>query len=183
MGFVRINHSAQLTIRRFIHSWLGGFKHERLIILERTRRFPEDPRHLPHQWCIHPTGRFPWRNNKSGRFLRVYPTGKNAKVNFTAVCKATNALADPRGRTWCLPAPPRVPNSFVLAYKFMVPTQTGKPGKVGEFYPIYWKNQGILPKILEKWGNFCQFLFLFLSDFLIKYYILNRCMYLFKFSK
>ena len=51
----------------------------------------------------------------------------------------------------------------------MVPTRTGKPGKmrklfpvreksgnfeqtgkVREFYPKYWKNEGNLPKILEK---------------------------------
>ena len=62
----------------------------------------------------------------------------------------------------------------------MVPTWTGKPremrnlfpvreksgnfeqtGEVSEFYPKYWKNEDILPEILEKWGNFSQFLFLF----------------------
>ena len=61
----------------------------------------------------------------------------------------------------------------------MLPTWIGKPGKmrklfpvreksgdfeqtrkVREFYPKYWKNEGILPKILEKWGNLGQFLFL-----------------------
>ena len=62
----------------------------------------------------------------------------------------------------------------------MVPTWTGKPGKmrklfpvreksgnfeqtgkVGEFYQKNWKHEGILPKIMEKLGNFSQFLFLF----------------------
>ena len=50
-----------------------------------------------------------------------------------------------------------------------VSTQTGKPGKlenifqgkVREFWTD-WKSQEILPKILEKWGNFNQLLFLFL---------------------
>ena len=32
-------------------------------------------------------------------------------------------------------------------------------GKMREFYPKYWKSDGILPRILEKWGNFSQFLF------------------------
>ena len=33
------------------------------------------------------------------------------------------------------------------------------------------ESQGILPKILEKWGNFSQFLFLFFFDFLIEVFI------------
>ena len=63
----------------------------------------------------------------------------------------------------------------------MVPTWTGKPGKMGkhfpvrekswnfeqtgkvrEFYTIYWKSEGILAIL-----NFC-------SDFLIQVYLLNR---------
>ena len=58
----------------------------------------------------------------------------------------------------------------------MVPTWTGKPGKMGEHFPVreksgnfeqtekvrdlcpeYWKSRGILPKILEKYGNFSLF--------------------------
>ena len=30
-----------------------------------------------------------------------------------------------------------------------------------KFDTNYWKNEGILPKILEKWGKFSHFLFLF----------------------
>ena len=62
----------------------------------------------------------------------------------------------------------------------MVPTRTGKPGKMRKLFPVreksgnfeqtekvrefwakYWKNEGILPKILGKLGTFSQFLFLF----------------------
>ena len=79
----------------------------------------------------------------------------------------------------------------------MVPRRTGKPGKmtklfpvreksgnfeqtgkVREFYPKYWENEGILPKILEKWGNFSHFLFLIFLDFSIEMYLLNRFLYL-----
>ena len=35
----------------------------------------------------------------------------------------------------------------------MVPTPTGKPGKIGK---TDWKSQRNLPKILEKWGHFTQ---------------------------
>ena len=51
-------------------------------------------------------------------------------------------------------------------------------GKVREFWTD-WKRQGILPNILEKSGNFSQFLFLvFLWFFLIEVYLLNRILYL-----
>ena len=43
-------------------------------------------------------------------------------------------------------------------------------GKVREFYPKYWKSQGTLPKLLEKWGNLASFYFYFCSDFLIEVY-------------
>ena len=44
---------------------------------------------------------------------------------------------------------------------YMVPTWTGKPGKMGKTFSTQgkvrgfwtdWKSQGIIPKILEKWG-------------------------------
>ena len=41
-------------------------------------------------------------------------------------------------------------------------------GKVGEFYPKYWKSEGFL----------ASFYFYFFSDFLIKVYLLNRCLYI-----
>ena len=56
----------------------------------------------------------------------------------------------------------------------MAPTCTEKPGKVrkqgilnsleksGNFTQNIEKNEGILTKILEKWGNFSHFLFFFL---------------------
>ena len=41
------------------------------------------------------------------------------------------------------------------------------------FYPKYWKSEGILPKIPDKWGNFYPvFIFIF-TDFLIEPYLLN----------
>ena len=45
----------------------------------------------------------------------------------------------------------------------MVSTWTGKLGKMRKIFPVRefwtdWKSQGILPKMLEKWGNFSQFL-------------------------
>lgn len=46
-------------------------------------------------------------------------------------------------------------------------------GTFWEFYPKYWKNVVILPKILERWGEFCEFLFTF-SGFLIKVWLLIR---------
>ena len=46
----------------------------------------------------------------------------------------------------------------------MVPTWTGKPGKLRELYPKYWKSEGIL-------DSFC---FYFFSDFLIEVCLLNR---------
>ena len=62
-----------------------------------------------------------------------------------------------------------------MAYMTMVPTSTGKPGKMAKHFPIREKSgnftqntgkmKGILPQKLEKLGNFSQFLFLFLSDF------------------
>ena len=59
-----------------------------------------------------------------------------------------------------------------------VPTRIGKSGKfwsqkkIREFW-TNWKSQGILPKILKKWGNFGQNTgqFLFLFDFLIEVYL------------
>ena len=53
-------------------------------------------------------------------------------------------------------------------------------GKVREFSPKYWENEGIFPKILEKWGNFSQFYFHFFSDFLIEVHLLNTFLYLSK---
>ena len=61
-------------------------------------------------------------------------------------------------------------------------------GKVREFWTD-WKSQGILPKVLEKCGNFTKntgkvkgilasFYFYFFSDFLIEVYLLNRLLYL-----
>ena len=50
-------------------------------------------------------------------------------------------------------------------------------GKVGEFHPKYWKNEGILPKILEKWGHFSQFLYYFFLLLLIEVYVLNWFIY------
>ena len=48
-------------------------------------------------------------------------------------------------------------------------------GKVRE----YWKNEGILPKILEKCGILSSFYFyVFFSDFLIDVYLLNGFLYL-----
>ena len=49
-------------------------------------------------------------------------------------------------------------------------------GKVMEFYLKYWKNEGILDKMLEKLGHFNQSLFF--SDLLIQVYLLNRFLYL-----
>ena len=79
----------------------------------------------------------------------------------------------------------------------MVPTRTRKPGKiekhfpvreksgnfqktgkVREFYPKYWKNEGILLKILEKLGNFSQFLLDFFPEFLFEVYMLSKFLYL-----
>ena len=42
---------------------------------------------------------------------------------------------------------------------YMVPIGTGKPGKIGDRFPVRefqsdWKSQGILPKILEKMRKF-----------------------------
>ena len=57
---------------------------------------------------------------------------------------------------------------------FIVPTSIGDPseGKVRQFYPKFWKFDGILPKILEKWGHFSQLLY-FSLIFLIEVYFLN----------
>ena len=70
----------------------------------------------------------------------------------------------------------------------MIPTWNGKPGKLGkhfqvwEFYPKYWKSEGIAGKRgnftqnTGKGGNFSQF-FIFLW-FVIEVYWLNRFLYL-----
>ena len=50
-----------------------------------------------------------------------------------------------------------------------------KDGKTFSSQGIF-EQTGTLPKLLEKWGHFGQFLFF--SDFLIKLYLLNRCLYL-----
>ena len=51
----------------------------------------------------------------------------------------------------------------------MVPTQTGKPGNVGRYFPVRefctdWKSQGKPHKILGKSGNFRKMLFVIFSD-------------------
>ena len=79
----------------------------------------------------------------------------------------------------------------------MVPTWTGKPGKIRKPFPVKEKS-GILNR-LEKLGNFTQntgkmrefyikhwkndkilasFYFYFFSDFLIEMYLLNRFLYI-----
>ena len=51
-------------------------------------------------------------------------------------------------------------------------------GKVREFYPKYWKNEGILSKILESEEILASFYLYFFSDFLIEVNLLNRFLYL-----
>ena len=51
-----------------------------------------------------------------------------------------------------------------LSCLIRVPTQTGKPGKMGRYFPVRefwtdWKSQGKSHKILENSGNFRQILF------------------------
>ena len=53
--------------------------------------------------------------------------------------------------------------SNLLQCQGIVPTRTGKPGKMGKLFPVRelctdWKSQGNLDKILEKSGKFRQFL-------------------------
>ena len=50
-------------------------------------------------------------------------------------------------------------------------------GKIREFYQKYWKSEGNLPKILEIWRNFSQFLFLFSLWLLMEVYLLNRLLH------
>ena len=42
---------------------------------------------------------------------------------------------------------------FVMRESDRIPTGPGKPGKLESIYQSYWKSQGILLKILEKYGK------------------------------
>ena len=80
---------------------------------------------------------------------------------------------------------------------FMIPTWTGKPGKMGklfpvreklgnfeqtgkvkEFYPKYWKIEGISPKYWKTERILASFYSIFFSNFLIEVYLLNRFLHL-----
>ena len=65
----------------------------------------------------------------------------------------------------------------------MVPTWTGKPGKWEHIFQS-WKSQGIVPKIMENWGQFyskywkSEGILKLFSDFSSDVYLLNRFLYL-----
>ena len=96
-------------------------------------------------------------------FLYVF---KNIKRHIMTDCSVRNKFWNPSDRTmifqtgrpfsWFPTWTGKTRKPGKMRKLFPVREKSGnfeQTGKVREFYPKYWKNERILPKLLEKWGK------------------------------
>ena len=102
-----------------------------------------------------------WALQANDSFSTAYSGGRDRKVwSFD--------LRNPDNRSLiCEEKAPVLKVSHLICVLFMVPTWTGKMGKVREFYPKYREKD-----------IFANFYFYFCADLLIEMYLLNRFLYL-----